>query len=39
MNWRSVDGETVASLDVPQYEVMLRGMLSKERLLDIVQNL
>ena len=38
MNWRSVDGETVASLDVPQYEVMLRGMLSKERLLDIVEN-
>ena len=27
MNWRSIDGETIASLDVPQYEVMLRGML------------
>ena len=38
MNWRSIDGETIASLDVPQYEVMLRGMLSKERLLDIVEN-
>lgn len=38
MNWRSIDGETVESLDVPQYEVMLRGMLSKERLLDIVEN-
>ena len=38
MNWRSIDGETVASLDVPQYEVMLRGMLSKECLLDIVEN-
>lgn len=38
MNWRSIDGNTVESLDVPQYEVMLRGMLSKERLLDIVEN-
>ncbi|MDO5040130.1 type I restriction endonuclease subunit R [Clostridium sp.] len=38
MNWRSIDGENIESLDVPQYEVMLRGMLSKERLLDIVEN-
>lgn len=38
MNWRSIDGKEVESLDVPQYEVMLRGMLSKERLLDIVEN-
>ncbi|MBU5316519.1 type I restriction endonuclease subunit R [Clostridium bornimense] len=38
MNWRSIDGEKIEPLSVPQYEVMLRGMLSKERLLDIVQN-
>ena len=38
MNWRSIDGENIESLDVPQYEVMLRGMLSKKRLLDIVEN-
>ncbi|WP_455544416.1 type I restriction endonuclease subunit R [Intestinibacter sp.] len=38
MNWRSIDGIEVESLDVPQYEVMFRGMLSKERLLDIVEN-
>ncbi|MEB6548988.1 type I restriction endonuclease subunit R [Heyndrickxia sporothermodurans] len=38
MNWRSVDGITVESLDVPQYEVMIRGMLGKGRLLDIIQN-
>lgn len=38
MNWRSIDGMDVESLDVPQYEVMLRGMLAKERLLDIVEN-
>ncbi|MEH7593826.1 type I restriction endonuclease subunit R, partial [Bacillus toyonensis] len=38
MNWRSIDGINVESLDVPQYEVMIRGMLEKGRLLDIVQN-
>ncbi|HEY2422201.1 MAG TPA: type I restriction endonuclease subunit R, partial [Neobacillus sp.] len=38
MNWRSVDGINVESLDVPQYEVMIRGMLEKQRLLDIIQN-
>ena len=38
MNWRSIDGENIESLDVPQYEVMLKGMLSKERLLDIVNS-
>ena len=38
MNWRSIDGVDVASLDVPQYEVMLRGMLQRDRILDIVEN-
>lgn len=38
MNWRSIDGENIESLDVPQYEVMLKGMLSKERLLDIINS-
>lgn len=38
MNWRSVDGVNVAPLDVPQYEVLVRGMLNKMRLLDIIQN-
>jgi type I restriction enzyme R subunit len=38
MNWRSIDGINVESLDVPQYEVMLRGMLNKDRILDIVEN-
>ncbi|OOR18831.1 type I restriction endonuclease subunit R [Bacillus cereus] len=38
MNWRSIDGINVESLDVPQYEVMIRGMLEKKRLLDIIQN-
>lgn len=38
MNWRSIDGETIEPLTVPQYEVLLKGMLKKERLLDIIQN-
>ena len=38
MNWRSVDGINVESLDVPQYEVLLKGMLHKDRLLDITKN-
>jgi type I restriction enzyme R subunit len=38
MNWRTEDGETIAPLTIPQYETLLRGMLSRERLLDIVQN-
>ncbi|GFZ30108.1 DEAD/DEAH box helicase [Clostridium zeae] len=38
MNWRSIDGINVTSLDLPQYEVMLRGMLQKDRFLDIVEN-
>ena len=37
MNWRTIDGINIASLDLPQYEVLLKGMLAKERLLDIVK--
>jgi type I restriction enzyme, R subunit len=36
MNWRSVDGETVEPLYIPQYETMLKGMLSKQRFLDVL---
>ncbi|WP_175615438.1 type I restriction endonuclease subunit R [Piscibacillus halophilus] len=38
MNWRTVDGENVEPLEVPQYEVLLKGMLAKDRLIDIIQN-
>lgn len=30
MNWKSIDGANIESLDVPQYEVMLRGMFEKK---------
>lgn len=38
MNWRTVDGEDVAPLNMPQYDVLISGMFPKERLLDIIQN-
>jgi type I restriction enzyme R subunit len=38
MNWRSVDGEQVEALTKPQYETLFNGMLSKERLLNIIHN-
>ncbi|MGL5257084.1 MAG: type I restriction endonuclease subunit R, partial [Proteocatella sp.] len=38
MNWRTEDGENIAPLTMPQYETLFRGMLEKERLLNIVSN-
>lgn len=38
MNWRTVDGENIAPLEYPQYEVLFNGMLIKERLLDIIRS-
>ncbi len=38
MNWRSEDGENIAPLNIPQYETLFRGMLSKERVLDVISN-
>ncbi|HFD1813120.1 TPA: type I restriction endonuclease subunit R [Enterococcus faecium] len=38
MNWRTVDGDNIAPLSQPQYEVLLNGMFHKERLLDIIKN-
>ncbi|MEK4538098.1 type I restriction endonuclease subunit R [Peribacillus sp. FSL K6-1552] len=38
MNWRTVDGINIEPLEVPQYEVAIRGMLGKKRLVDIIQN-
>lgn len=38
MNWRSIDGQNIESLNIPQYEVIIKGMLNKERLFDIIEN-
>ena len=38
MNWRTVDGENIAPLNRPQYDVLFSGMFPKDRLLDIIKN-
>lgn len=38
MNWRSENGIDIAPLNIPQYETLFRGMLAKDRILDIISN-
>jgi len=38
MNWRTIDGEDIAPLKTPQYDVLISGMFPKARLLDIIKN-
>lgn len=38
MKWKTIDGKTNAPVTIPEMEVLLRGMMAKERLLDIVNN-
>lgn len=38
MNWRTIDGTNIEPLSMPQYETLLKGMLQKDRFLDIVEN-
>lgn len=38
MMWRTIEGEKLASEAMPQLEVLLKGMLEKERLLDIIRH-
>jgi len=38
MNWRTEDGEEILPLHYFQYKPMIRGMLNKERLVDIIKN-
>lgn len=38
MNWRTVDGENIAPLGIPQYDVLFSGMFPRERILDIIKN-
>lgn len=37
-HWRTVDGETIAPNSLPQLEVMLKGIFTKQRILDIISN-
>lgn len=37
MAWRTIDGDEVASLSIPQLEVLIKGMFDKERFFDIIK--
>jgi type I restriction enzyme R subunit len=36
--WKSIDGKMVADVDIPQMEVMVKGMLNKEVLTDLIRH-
>ncbi len=38
MPWRTIDGDHIASPNLPQLEVLVRGMFDKARFLDLVKN-
>ena len=38
MLWRTIDGDDVAPVSMPQLEVLIKGMFDKRRLLDISKN-
>ena len=37
MPWRTIDGKKIAPPEVPQLEVLLKGMLDKKRLLELIR--
>ena len=38
MSWRTIDGDDVASLSIPQLEVLIKGMFQRDRFLDIIKH-
>ena len=38
MKWRTIDGETVAPASIPEMEVLIKGVFTKDHLLDIAKN-
>lgn len=38
MKWRTIDGETVAPASIPEMEVLIKGVFTKNHLLDIAKN-
>ncbi|KAF0092542.1 MAG: HsdR family type I site-specific deoxyribonuclease [Fusobacteria bacterium] len=38
MAWRTIDGDDVASLSIPQLEVLIKGMFQRDRFLDIIRH-
>ncbi|WP_259424797.1 type I restriction endonuclease subunit R [Bacillus velezensis] len=37
MMWRTIDGDEIAPVSVPQLETLIKGLFDKKRLLDIIQ--
>lgn len=38
MAWRTMDGDDVAPLSIPQLEVLIKGMFQRDRFLDIIKH-
>lgn len=38
LSWKSIDGKLVADPDIPQMEVMAKGLLNKQVLLDLIRH-
>lgn len=38
MAWRTIDGDDVAPISIPQLEVLIKGMFQKDRFLDIIKH-
>jgi len=38
MSWRTIDGDDLAPLSIPQLEVLIKGMFQRERFLDIIKH-
>lgn len=38
MAWRTIDGDNVAPLSIPQLEVLIKGMFQRDRFLDIIKH-
>ena len=37
MAWRTIDGEDLAPVSIPQLEVLIKGMFQRDRFLDIIK--
>lgn len=38
MAWRTIDGDDLAPLSIPQLEVLIKGMFQRDRFLDIIKH-
>lgn len=38
MSWRTIDGDKIAPLFIPQLEVLIKGMFQRDRFLDIIKH-